>query len=126
MRRIALLICGLALSCGGTAADPQPGTGTCVTSANVTSPGFYFSFDGGAAQNPTVTVCKGTTVTFHVSTSSIHPFCIWNPGDNKSAPGVTNNCISSGDVVWQIPADFSTGARYVCNVHFFEGKFAIK
>ena len=98
----------------------------CTTSIDVTSPGFNFSFNGvdvTSTPGTTFAVCKGTTVTFHVRTDINHPFCIWNPGDTNAPAGVTNNCITNGNVVWQIPAAFSSGARYHCFIHSFGGSF---
>jgi hypothetical protein len=102
---------------------------TCTTTSwNVTAPGLEYDFSGVAGANPAITVCKGQKFTFHLqNVPSNHPFCIWNAGDQNSAPGVTNNCATgTADVVWDVPANLATGARYICDVHFFGNSFTIQ
>jgi hypothetical protein len=99
-----------------------------ATSWTVTTPGFFYSFSGVSGQNPAITVCKGKTFTFHLSNvASNHPFCIWNTTDTNPAPGVTNNCMTgTTDVVWAVPANLTTGARYICDIHFFGNTFTVQ
>ncbi|MGI8966432.1 MAG: hypothetical protein ACR2H1_10160 [Limisphaerales bacterium] len=81
---------------------------------NVTTPGGAFAFTiNGQNPNPTLTLMRGKTYTFAVTTSSIHPF-------NILTTGVTNNSISSGIITWKVPlAD--TNYAYECAVHHFTG-----
>jgi hypothetical protein len=81
---------------------------------NVSSPGFFFSFNGGAAQNPTLNLVRGKTYTFAVNTSSFHPFEILG-----APPGsIFNNNISSGTVTFNVPTN-AMNYSYICSVHFF-------
>jgi len=99
-----------------------------TTSWNVTQTGSEYDFSGVAGANPAITVCKGQKFTFHLQgVPAIHPFCIWNAADQSSAPGVTNNCATgTTDVVWDVPANLATGARYICDIHFFGNSFTIQ
>jgi PKD domain/EGF-like domain len=102
--------------------------GCSVTSWDVTAPGFFYAFSGVTGNNPALTVCKGQRFTFHLQNlPSIHPFCIWNGGDQNAPAGVTGNCQSgTTDLVWDVPADFSGTARYICDVHFFGNAFTVQ
>jgi len=80
---------------------------------NVTSPGFFYSFNG-TGNNPIITLERGRTYTFAVSTSLSHPFEI------VGAPvgSVTGNNTSSGTVTFAVPlAD--TDYFYDCSIHGF-------
>jgi hypothetical protein len=81
----------------------------------VTSPGFFFSING-QSPNPTLTLVRGQTYTFAVSTSSIHPFEIQGAGTN-----VSNNNISSGTITFKVPTN-DVNYSYICSIHFFGGK----
>ena len=85
----------------------------------VTSPGFFFSING-MSPNPTLTLVRGQTYTFDVSTacgSFGHPFEILTPGV------LVSNNICSGTITYTVatnaPATNSPG--YECSVHFFSG-----
>lgn len=87
---------------------------------NITSPGFFFVTNGTATQNPTITLVRGRTYTFAVSTASNHPFTILAPGN------ITNNTISSGTITYVVPtnAPALTSPGYRCPIHFFGGPIA--
>jgi hypothetical protein len=81
---------------------------------SVTSPGFFYSFAGLSGQNPQLTLVRGGTYTFKISTDSIHPFEILN-----APPGsVINNNISSGTITFNVPAA-AANYRYHCSIHNF-------
>jgi hypothetical protein len=81
---------------------------------SVTSPGFFYSFAGLSGQNPQLTLVRGGTYTFKISTSSIHPFEI-----QLAPPGsVTNNNISSGTITFNVPAA-AVNYHYHCSIHDF-------
>jgi hypothetical protein len=81
----------------------------------VASPGFYFTFNGGTAQDPVLTLVRGKTYTFAVNTSSIHPFEIAG-----TTTGVVNNNISSGTLTYNVPATAQNGTvNYKCSIHGF-------
>ena len=86
---------------------------------SVTSPGFFYSING-LSPNPTLTLVRGQTYTFAVSTTCGtfgHPFEILSPGV------VANNNTCSGTITYTVatnaPATNSLG--YECSVHLFSG-----
>ena len=80
----------------------------------VTSPGFFYVFDGISGQNPVITLVRGRTYTFRINTASFHPFEIL-----EAPPGsVSNNNISSGTITFAVPSAPGT-YRYHCSVHDF-------
>lgn len=79
----------------------------------VTSPGFYFSING-QQPNPTLTLERGKTYTFSVSTSAVHPFEILSDG-------VTGNNISSGTITYTVPM-VASNYDYICSIHNFRGQ----
>jgi hypothetical protein len=100
----------------------------CAASAQshtVSSPGFFYSIDGGAAQNPTITMAVGSTNNLTISSSSIHPVVIANSPANNGAnrySGATPQNISSGTLKVTIPSNgFPTALYYVCSIHGFYG-----
>lgn len=85
-------------------------------SITVTSPGFFFAFTGFPGQNPQLTLTRGRTYTFEVSTAAIHPFEI-----TGAPPGsVTNNNISDGTLTFVVPTT-AANYGYVCPIHGFGG-----
>jgi len=82
----------------------------------VTSPGYFYNFNGAPAQNPTLTLVRGKTYTFAVSTSSVHPFEILD----APAGSVLNNNIYAGTVTFNVPTN-AANYRYICSIHFFGG-----
>jgi plastocyanin len=81
----------------------------------VTSPGYYYMING-QGPNPTITLERGKTYTFAVSTSSIHPFYI-------NSTGVQNNNISQGTITYTVPTS-AGNYSYYCSVHYFGAPFA--
>jgi hypothetical protein len=89
---------------------------SCVLNAadfTVTSPGFFYSFNGGSTANPTITLQRGKTYTFAVNADSFHPLFI-------ESTGVQNNNASQGTITWKVPNVVSNYA-YICSVHHFGG-----
>ena len=78
----------------------------------VTSPGSFFSING-QSPNPTLTLERGKTYTFSVSTSGSHPFRI------RSA-GAVGNDTSSGTITYTVPMAVSN-YTYDCSTHLFFG-----
>lgn len=80
----------------------------------VTSPGFFFQFTGVTGSNPVLTLTRGRTYRFRVTTSSVHPFEILD-----APPGsVTNNNISNGTLTFTVP-NTPGSYRYNCSLHAF-------
>jgi len=77
---------------------------------SVTSPGFFYSING-ASPNPALTVERGRTYTFAISTSVGHPFEILSAG-------VSTNKVSSGTITWTVPMA-SSNYHYLCAIHGF-------
>src|SRR5258705_10849171 len=73
----------------------------------VTSPGFFYQIMN-LSPNPTLTLVRGRTYTFQVSTASIHPFEILSAG-------VVNNNISSGTITYTVPMAVSN-YNYICSI----------
>ena len=92
----------------------QPQSALAAADFTVTSPGFFYSFNGGTAQNPPLTLVRGKTYTFAVSTAFDHPFEIVG----APAGSVLNNNITSGTVTFNVPTN-AVNYSYVCSVHFF-------
>jgi len=86
----------------------------------VTSPGFYFSFNGTNAANsfPTLTLVRGKTYTFSLNTSAgFHPFAIGTSVFGPAPAGVSgNNNNSSGTITFAVPAN-AANCVYYCGVH---------
>lgn len=82
----------------------------------VTSPGFFFSINE-EEPNPTLTLVRGQTYTFDVSTSSIHPFEILSPGT------AVNNDTSTGTITYTVAtnAPATNNPGYQCSIHKFSG-----
>jgi len=82
---------------------------------SVTSPGFFFNLNGsGNGQNPTITLVRGRTYTFAVTTDSFHPFNILAPS------GLTGNNTSSGTITFAVPTN-AANYSYECSIHHFSG-----
>jgi hypothetical protein len=94
----------------------------------VTSPGFFFGFTSNSVpisgQNPTITLVRGRTYTFALSTTpNFHPFMIATTlGSTTAPPGVTgNNDSSNGTITYSVPTN-ATDCAYYCTIHFFGGQ----
>jgi hypothetical protein len=70
--------------------------------------------------NPTLTLCRGSTYTFAVSTPG-HPFYIKTVASsgtgNAYNTGVTGNGASAGNVVFVVPPNAPDSLYYVCSLH---------
>lgn len=92
---------------------------------NVTSPGFFYAFDGNGS-NPTITVTRGHTYTFAINTDAFHPFEIVNDLTTFTPyPNAANNNISSGTITLTVPADAPSTLYYICSIHFFSGQINV-
>lgn len=81
---------------------------------NVTSPGSFYNISG-LSPNPTLTLVRGETYTFAVSTAAGHPFQIIAAGAT-----ILNNNISSGTITFTVPTN-AANYRYRCSIHGFGG-----
>lgn len=106
------LVAAMCLFCGGAvqAAD-----------FTVTSPGFFFSFNG-TGSNPTITLMRGRTYTFALNTSpGFHPFGIGTSVFGPAPAGVSGvNGGSSGTITFVVPLNASD-CVYYCTLHGFGG-----
>jgi plastocyanin len=76
----------------------------------VTTPGGQFAFQINGMNSPTLTLVRGRTYTFAVSTTpGFHPFRI-------QSSGVVNNNISSGTMTYTVPTA-AANYTYDCTVH---------
>jgi plastocyanin len=87
----------------------QPATPDFV----VNSPGFFYTFSGVSGQNPQITLKRGRTYTFSISTDPSHPVFIDAP-----AGTVTNNNISNGTITFAVPTA-AQNYSYFCSIHGF-------
>lgn len=92
----------------------------------VTSPGFFFNINGsGNGANPTITLVRGRTYTFAVSTTAgFHPFRIGTAVSGSVPPGVTGENITSGTVTFVVPTN-AANCVYYCGVHLFTGNIVM-
>jgi hypothetical protein len=102
----AIFTCALALLISSHRALATP------ADFSVTSPGFSYTINS-MPNNPTLTLVRGKTYTFSVSTSAIHPFRI-------NSAGVVNNNISSGTITYTVPL-VASNYIYECSIHHFSG-----
>jgi|GEM_PF-777273 len=73
----------------------------------------------GTGGNPPLTLVRGQTYSFDVSTCVCHPFQILNAdGSLLAGTVVANNNISSGTVVFAVPLT-AINYKYRCSVHLF-------
>jgi hypothetical protein len=80
---------------------------------SVTSPGSSYTINGQTS-DPTLTLVRGQTYTFSISTSTVHPFRI-------NSTGVVNNNISSGTITFAVPL-VASNYIYECSIHHFFGR----
>jgi len=88
---------------------------------NVTSPGFFFSFNG-TGSNPTITLERGKTYTFALNTTpGFHPFSIGTSVFGPAPAGVSgSNGGSSGTITFAVPLN-AVNCVYYCTFHGFGG-----
>ena len=119
--------CSLLLSCGlacGNSFTVVPDT----SSPSISSWSWKIGVDGGGStENPMLEVLTGSTYTFAVTTSSIHPFWIdrapglggslgtdpYPTGSSLSANGLT----ASATITMNLPADAPDTLYYACGNH---------
>lgn len=91
---------------------------------NVTSPAVFAI--NGTGNDPTITLVRGRTYTFALSTSGSHPFFIGTSVGSGVAPaGVSgNNGSSSGTITFAVPTN-AVNCVYYCTVHFFAGSIVM-
>jgi hypothetical protein len=75
-----------------------------------------YRFDGNAANNPSITLCRGSTYTFAVNAPG-HPFFLRTEAGANYDMGVTGNGASSGNVVFVVPQGAPDRLIYVCSLH---------
>ena len=102
-----LLLAALA----GLAGVPQ----ASAADFSVTSPGASYTINT-APSNPTLTLVRGETYTFAVSTSSSHPFQIVGPPPTA----FDRNNVSTGTITFQVPTN-AVNYSYRCSIHLFTG-----
>ena len=92
---------------------------------NVTSPGFFFAFNG-TGSNPTITLERGRTYTFALNTTpGFHPFAIGTTAFGSAPTGVSGaNGGSSGTITFAVPMDASN-CVYYCTFHGFGGNIVM-
>lgn len=92
----------------------------------VTSPGFFFAFNG-QGQNPTITLVRGRTYTFALNTTpNFHPIFIGTSVGSGVAPaGVSGaNGGSSGTITFAVPTN-AVNCVYYCTIHLFSGNIVM-
>jgi len=83
---------------------------------SVTTPNNQFNFQINSVNgNPTVTLQRGRTYTFLVSTSVSHPFAIGASVFGPTPPGVTGNVTTSGTITYAVPTN-APNCVYYCGV----------
>ena len=79
---------------------------------NVTSPGGFYRINN-LQPNPTLTLVRGETYTFAVSTAANHPFRILSTN-------VVGNNTSAGIITFTVPM-VASNYVYECSIHHFFG-----
>jgi hypothetical protein len=85
----------------------------------VTSPGVFAI--NGTNNNPTITLTRGRTYVFTVTTASVHPFQVATTANTQYNTGLSANNISSGTINWTVATNAPSTLRYRCSVHGFFG-----
>lgn len=118
---IALLFClAPALSCGGGGGGSPTLTPSGGATLTVTAPLAPSSYRIDGSENPTLSLQRGQTYTFSLSTAG-HPFYIMsvqgtNTG-NAYSTGVTGNGGTSGNLTFVVPAGAPSTLYYNCSLH---------
>jgi hypothetical protein len=96
---------------------------TLAADFNVTSPSVFAI--NGTGGNPTITLVRGRTYTFSISTLGSHPFAIGTSVFGPAPAGVSgNNGSSSGTITFAVPTD-AADCVYYCTIHGFSGDIAM-
>ena len=113
---------------GGTAGSSGGDSGSSTDAADasacrpagtmtVTNTGSTaYRFDGNTVNNPSITLCRGSTYTFAVSSPG-HPFYLRTEAGATYDMGVTGNGASNGSVVFVVPQGAPDRLIYVCSLH---------
>jgi len=92
---------------------------------SVSTPNNQFSYViNGVSGDPAITLVRGKTYTFAVSSATDHPFAIGTSVGGPPPAGVTGSGTSSGTVTFNVPAN-AVDCVYYCTVHFFFGQIHI-
>jgi hypothetical protein len=79
---------------------------------NVSSPGTSYTING-TTLSPTLTLVRGETYTFAVTSGSSHPLRI-------ISTNVLGNITGNGTITWTVPL-VASNYTYECNIHKFNG-----
>jgi hypothetical protein len=88
----------------------------------VTTPGFYYVFDGGSQHNPPLTLCKGVTYMFDLTgVASAHPM------EFRAMDGSQLLNLGRGSVVsYTVPTTAPFPASYDCIIHSFGNTITVQ
>jgi hypothetical protein len=111
----------LALSgCGGGGSAASSGSISGTNVFTVTTPNAPSSYNINGSENPGITVQRGQTYTFALSTSG-HPFYIMSVQGSNTANaytnGVTGNGNQSGSLTFIVPVGAPNTLYYDCSIH---------
>ncbi len=117
---IGILFSVLTFSCAkSTDSAPPAVIDPGVTTFAVTAPNATASYTINASDNPSLTLKRGFTYTFNVSSPG-HPFYIKSiPGTgtgNAFTDGVTGNGTASGTITFTVPSTAPATLYYNCSV----------
>jgi hypothetical protein len=88
---------------------------------SVTTPNDQFAYViNGLNNNPAITLVRGKTYTFAISTNPDHPFAIGTAVGFPAPPGVTGAPTSSGTMTFNVPTN-AQDCVYYCLIHDFSG-----
>jgi plastocyanin len=119
---LATALCFVALGCGSSYNSQSSGNSipAGTTTFTVTAPYAPSSYSLNNIQNPSLTLQRGQTYTFNISTSG-HPFYIMSTQGTDTAnafsSGVTGNGTQSGTLSFVVPAGAPNTLYYDCSVH---------
>jgi hypothetical protein len=91
---------------------------------NVTSPGSFYNING-EEPNPAITLTRGQTYTFGITTAADHPFAIVTEAFEFDVAGVSNNNTHDGTITFVVPLDAPDTLLYICSVHGFGNTITI-
>lgn len=116
MRKWGILVLGLALIGALAGRAAQADTNFTVANSGMVA----YLITGFPGNNPPLTLTKGQTYNFQV-TAPGHPFFISTTANSPTGPhfttGVTNENVTSGTLVFVVPASAPATLFYQCGVH---------